>query len=123
MSYKKHTSASPAFRSLGDVNRRTQPVGSRRQGPLRSSSKSTASGGMLSSILSFPRSLLRRFGPALVTGGMIGAAMLYAVWEYTGLPTVYESYATRECVKVEYVDGSMGDCSDLPKRYHHVWVK
>lgn len=123
MNYKNHTRASPASRSLGGVNRRTQPAGSRGQGPSRSSSRSTASGGMLSSILSFLGSLLRWFGPVLVTGGVIGAALLYAVWEYTGLPTVYESYATRECVKVEYVDGSLGDCSDLPKRYHHMWVQ
>lgn len=79
--------------------------------------------GLLSSILSFLGSLLSWFGPGLVTGGVIGAALLYAVWDYTGLPKVYKSYMAQECVKVEYADGSRGDCSNLPKRYHRVWVE
>lgn len=48
--------------------------------------------------------------------------VLLGVRYYLDLPTVYESYSTQECVKVETPDGP-GSCERLPKKYHHVWVQ
>ena len=36
-------------------------------------------------------------------------------------PTVYQSWSTRECVRVE--PASAGDCDSLPNGYHRVWVQ
>lgn len=75
------------------------------------------------------RGTLRKFaeyGPGLLSaafGLILLAVLLWTVWDATGLPRVYESWTTRECVRVEYLDGSAGDCSDLPDRYHHTWVE
>lgn len=51
------------------------------------------------------------------------AGFVWALRDYANLPTVYLSYPTRECVRVEQADGKLGDCSNLPDRYHYVWVE
>jgi len=40
------------------------------------------------------------------------------------LPEVQMSHSTGECVKViNYVESDKYTCDNLPKKYHHVWVK
>lgn len=38
-------------------------------------------------------------------------------------PEVEFSYSTKQCVRVVYMNGRITDCSVLPDRYDHVWVK
>lgn len=51
--------------------------------------------------------------------------LLIAVFFFviTGTPDVVFSYETGKCVKVEYADGSLGDCDHLPGHFNHVWGK
>lgn len=51
----------------------------------------------------------------------LACIMALAVWQASGQPDVIFSYSTKQCVKVEYADGSLGDCSKLPEKYNHVW--
>ena len=44
----------------------------------------------------------------------------WAVHDHINLPTVYTSWTTKECVKIEGCDC---DCSTPPGRAHTVWVK
>lgn len=37
------------------------------------------------------------------------------------LPDVVFSYSTKQCVSVTYIDGTAGDCSNLPKKYNFYW--
>ena len=70
-----------------------------------------------------PRSRYYRTAAAatLLAGSL---AVIWSVRYATGLPTVYTSYKTRECVRVEFAEaGVSGDCSNLPARYHHEWVE
>lgn len=46
------------------------------------------------------------------------------VWMFivaTDMPDVIYSYSSKQCVKVVYPDGKEGDCSKLPKKFHHIW--
>jgi len=43
--------------------------------------------------------------------------------DYLDMPTVYESWSSRECVRVEAADGSPMSCDDIPSKFHHVWVE
>lgn len=38
-------------------------------------------------------------------------------------PEVEFSWETKQCVRVVYMNGRITDCSVLPDRYDHVWVK
>lgn len=38
-------------------------------------------------------------------------------------PEVEFSWETKKCVRVVYMNGRITDCSVLPDRYDHVWVK
>ena len=38
-------------------------------------------------------------------------------------PEVEFSWETKRCVRVVYMNGRITDCSVLPDRYDHVWVK
>lgn len=88
-----------------------------------SSSRSTGFGVVppMLKYANFRRNALRAalLGAALLALGAFAWAILDAV----DLPTVYESHTTGKCVRVELSDGSLGDCSNLPGRYHHVWVE
>ena len=51
--------------------------------------------------------------------------LILTINNYMLLPTVYTSNTTGECVKVEFADGTITDCSclkDIP-RYNAIWVK
>lgn len=61
----------------------------------------------------------------LIINIVVGVAfviLLVATASYIrSLPTVYFSYSTQECVKVEDPAGKF-NCENPPKKYHHVWV-
>ncbi len=38
-------------------------------------------------------------------------------------PEVEFSWSTKQCMRVVYMNGRITDCSVLPDRYDHVWVK
>ena len=38
-------------------------------------------------------------------------------------PEVELSYSTKQCKRVVYMDGTITDCSVLPKKYDIVWVR
>ena len=59
---------------------------------------------------------------------LIGIAVTVSIFLLTGLfagrifpPSVYKSWSTKECVKVE--PASAGSCEDLPYRFEIVWVR
>ena len=48
------------------------------------------------------------------------------VWMFvqaTDTPDVIFSYSSKQCVRVDYPDGTHGDCSKLPKRFNFIWIK
>lgn len=53
----------------------------------------------------------------------LAGILALTVWQASGQPDVIFSYSTKQCVKVEYADGSLGDCSRLPEKYNHIWGK
>ena len=121
MNSKKPTAACSANRCPAGRGPRKSPDALLRQARCDSSLKSIAFAATLGTLTK-----LRDLGPLLAAAGFIALLLggtLWAFWDATGLPTVYRSYLTRECVRVELIDGSPGDCSDLPDRYHHVWVQ
>lgn len=63
-----------------------------------------------------------------VLGGMAVGAIAFwygvvklLVWAIT-LPIVYESYSTRECVRVDDPEG-VYSCENLPPKYNHEWTE
>ncbi|XAO36582.1 hypothetical protein PC1_032 [Pseudomonas phage PC1] len=121
MNYKKPSAAYTGTRSRAAQNRKKSHEDLLREARCDSSLKSIAFGAMRGTLtrLCDLGSLIAPLGfVALLVGGV-----LWAFWDATGLPTVYESYMTQECVRVELMDGTPGDCSNLPDRYHHVWVE
>jgi len=121
MNYKKPSAAYTGTRSRAAQNRKKSHEDLLREARCDSSLKSIAFEAMRGTLtrLCDLGSLIAPLGfVALLVGGV-----LWAFWDATGLPTVYESYMTQECVRVELMDGTPGDCSNLPDRYHHVWVE
>ena len=46
------------------------------------------------------------------------------VWMFivaTDTPDVIFSYSSKQCVRVDYPDGTHGDCSKLPEKFNHIW--
>lgn len=121
MSYTKPSSAYMADRCRGGQSPRKSPDTLLRHARCDSSLKSIAFGAMRGTL-----TRLCDLGSLIAPSGFVAilvGGVLWALWDYTGLPTVYKSYQTQECVRVEQMDGTPGDCSNLPDRYHHVWVQ
>lgn len=45
------------------------------------------------------------------------------IYNALGTPEVVFSWSTGECLEVNYMDGTKGDCNNLPEKYDHVWGK
>ena len=66
-------------------------------------------------------------GAAIWVGmGLAGIAFWYGVfklvvWAIT-LPVVYESYSTRECVRVDDPEG-VYNCENMPTKFYHEWTE
>ena len=60
---------------------------------------------------------------ALVAIIIILALCTVALCKALNTPEVEISYSTKQCVRVVYMDGTITDCSKLPKKYDRVWVK
>jgi len=63
-----------------------------------------------------------------VVAGLVGAIVLGVAVNYVDSvldqPDVHFSNSTGECVKVlNYAEGDLYSCDDMPKRYNHVWVQ
>lgn len=54
------------------------------------------------------------FGAIMAVGAVVDRQL--------ALPTVYQSWSTQECVKVDDPDGKY-NCQNLPTKYNHEWVK
>ena len=121
MNYVKPTNGSRAanYRAARTPAERSNTL--LRQARCDSSLKSIAFGAM--------RGTLTRLGDHARWAAPLAFAVLLlwglagAFADYLDRPEVHISYLTRECVSVVNADGSRGDCSNLPKRYHHVWVQ
>ncbi|AJD83146.1 hypothetical protein [Paracoccus phage vB_PmaS-R3] len=50
------------------------------------------------------------------------AGVLWALWQSLHYPTVYGSYSTGYCVRVEDPRG-VHSCENLPPRFYHVWTE
>lgn len=64
--------------------------------------------------------------PQLIAAGFVllmVVALGKVLIDYLDMPTVYESWSSRECVRVEAADGSPMSCDALPSKFHHVWVE
>ena len=59
--------------------------------------------------------------------GMLGAVGVFAAWALANslaMPEVHVSHSTGECVRViNSVGTDPYTCENLPRKYHHVWVK
>lgn len=121
MNYKKPSDRYTASPSHADRSPRRSPASSQHLAPCGSSLKSIAFGVMRSILANLGD--LARFLLPLAFAAMLLGGVLATLWDATGLPIVYKSYTTRQCVKVENIDGTPGDCSNLPDRYHHTWVE
>ena len=51
------------------------------------------------------------------------AVIVWMFIQATDTPDVIFSYSSKECVRVDYPDGSHGDCSKLPKKFNFIWGK
>ena len=51
------------------------------------------------------------------------AMFAYGFHVYISIPYVHKSYSTKECLFIEYSDGSTSDCTKIPERYDLVWHK
>lgn len=51
------------------------------------------------------------------------AVIVWMFIQATDTPDVIFSYSSKECVRVDYPDGSHGDCSKLPRKFNFVWGK
>lgn len=121
MNYKKPSAGFMATRSPAAQSHRKSPADLLQRARCASSLRSIAFAGVHSRL-----TRLRDFGPLLATAGFVAllvGGLFYALWDLTGLPTVYQSHQTGKCVRVEFIDKTQGDCSNLPDRYHHVWVE
>lgn len=121
MNYKKPSDAYTDTQCRAAQNRKKSHEDLLREARCDSSLKSIAFGAMLGTL-----TRLRDLGSLIAPLGftlLLIAGVAWAFLDYTGLPTVYKSYLTRECVRVEQIDGTPGDCSNLPDRYHHAWVE
>lgn len=49
------------------------------------------------------------------------AVIVWMFIQATDTPDVIFSYSSKECVRVDYPDGSHGDCSKLPRKFNFVW--
>lgn len=48
-------------------------------------------------------------------------AVVWSVAHAANTPEVVFSWSTKQCIEVNYMDGTKGDCSNLPSKYDHVW--
>lgn len=49
------------------------------------------------------------------------AVIVWMFIQATDTPDVIFSYSSKQCVRVDYPDGSHGDCSKLPEKFNHIW--
>ena len=49
------------------------------------------------------------------------AVVVWMFIQATDTPDVIFSYSSKQCVRVDYPDGTHGDCSKLPKKFNFVW--
>ena len=49
------------------------------------------------------------------------AVIVWMFVQATDTPDVIFSYSSKECVRVDYPDGTHGDCSKLPEKFNFVW--
>lgn len=49
------------------------------------------------------------------------AVIVWMFIQATDTPDVIFSYSSKECVRVDYPDGTHGDCSKLPPKFNHIW--
>ena len=63
---------------------------------------------------------LLTFTALIVLGALGTSAIISAI----SIPDVQFSYSTNECVKVlNYVEGDMYSCENLPAKFNNIWVK
>ena len=49
--------------------------------------------------------------------------IMSAAVSWANLPAVYVSYSTEDCVKVvNYLEEDNYSCSDMPKKYNHIYL-
>ena len=48
-------------------------------------------------------------------------ALCYVFYNFLSIPYVHKSWTTKECLFVEYADGSKSDCKELPSKYELIW--
>lgn len=64
----------------------------------------------------------REFIGLLAVLCVLAALGLWALYTAITLPIVYESHSTGDCVRVDDVRG-VYSCENMPRKYHHEWVK
>ena len=66
---------------------------------------------------------MKKFLLAFVTSLLLGVIGFVALKNALDMPTVYKSYSDKQCQKVVRFDGTPGSCSQLPTKYHLIWVE
>lgn len=51
------------------------------------------------------------------------AVIVWMFVQATDTPDVIFSYSSKQCVRVDYPDGTHGDCNNLPSKFNFVWGK
>lgn len=65
---------------------------------------------------------------SLIVGVVVGLGVSVTLDYAFGIPDVKFSYSTNECVEVQnypttFFGTSQYSCENMPKKYHHIWVK
>ena len=76
----------------------------------------------MNAIINFVLSTVAVLGfPAVMKHGGFPAVIVWMFIQATDTPDVIFSYSSKQCVRVDYPDGSHGDCSKLPEKFNHIW--
>lgn len=120
MNFASHTKPSQVNRSRGPQSLIKSRVTSRRPAPFDLSLRSIVSAATRGTT-----ALLR----SLPSGAWAFLAFVVMCWiavilfkRAVDTPTVFVSYGTHQCVRVENANGTEGHCDQLPKRFRSVWV-
>lgn len=66
---------------------------------------------------------MKDFCKFLLVFAIMNVTIYGLLWFATSRPEVVFSWETKKCIEVNYMDGTKGDCNNLPEKYDHVWGK
>lgn len=52
---------------------------------------------------------------------LVVGVFIYGFFAWLNIPYVHKSYSTKECLFIEYADGTLHNCDVMPRRYEIKW--